>query len=70
MENTSQIYFPEWIHNKLDCGEDPGIQFEKERHAKTAKKLAIVGLWCIQWYPVNRFSMKVEVQMLEGEGTI
>ena len=70
MENTSQIYFPEWIHNQLDRGEDPRIQLEEERHAKIAKKLAIVGLWCIQWYPINRPSMKVVVQMLEGEGTI
>ena len=68
VENTSQVYFPEWIHNQLDRGEDPGIQLEEERHAKIAKKLAIVGLWCIQWYPVNRPSMKIVVQMLEGEG--
>ena len=52
----------------MDHGEDTGIQLEEERHAKIAKKLAIVGLWCIQWYPVNRPSMKVVVQMLEGEG--
>ncbi|KAL4597728.1 hypothetical protein ACB092_11G009800 [Castanea dentata] len=68
VENTSQVYFPEWIYNQLDRGEDPGIQLEEERHAKIAKKLAIVGLWCIQWYPVNRPSMKIVVQMLEGEG--
>ncbi|KAF3972097.1 hypothetical protein CMV_004375 [Castanea mollissima] len=68
VENTSQVYFPEWIYNQLDHGEDPGIQLEEERHAKIAKKLAIVGLWCIQWYPVNRPSMKIVVQMLEGEG--
>ncbi|XP_030964947.1 rust resistance kinase Lr10-like [Quercus lobata] len=68
VENTSQVYLPEWIHNQLDQGEDLGIQLEEERHAKIAKKLAIVGLWCIQWYPVNRPSMKVVVQMLEGEG--
>ncbi|KAM3683955.1 hypothetical protein ACJW31_11G004600 [Castanea mollissima] len=68
VENTSQVYFPEWIHNQLDRGEDLGIQLEEERHAKIAKKLAIVGLWCIQWYPINRPSMKVVVQMLEGEG--
>ncbi|KAL0009579.1 hypothetical protein SO802_011081 [Lithocarpus litseifolius] len=70
VENTSQVYFPEWIHNQLDRGEDLGIQLEEERHAKIAKKLAIVGLWCIQWYPVNRPSMKVVVQMLEGEGDV
>ena len=35
---------------------------------KLQKKLAIVGLWCIQWHPVDRPSMKVVVQMVEGEG--
>ncbi|MCH89359.1 receptor-like kinase, partial [Trifolium medium] len=26
----------------------------------------IVGLWCIQWHPANRPTMKAVVQMLEG----
>ncbi|XP_059629065.1 rust resistance kinase Lr10-like [Cornus florida] len=69
VENTSQTYFPEWIYNHLHQGEELGmISIEKEEHDKIAKKLAIVGLWCIQWYPVNRPSMKVVVQMLEKEG--
>ncbi|KAK7846625.1 rust resistance kinase lr10 [Quercus suber] len=27
-----------------------------------------MGLWCIQWHPVDRHSMEVVVQMLEREG--
>ena len=68
VENTSQVYFPEWIYNHLDRGEDPRIELEEEGHATLARKLTIVGLWCIQWYPINRPSMKVVIQMLEGEG--
>uniref|UniRef100_A0A2N9F4T6 Protein kinase domain-containing protein n=1 Tax=Fagus sylvatica TaxID=28930 RepID=A0A2N9F4T6_FAGSY len=68
VENTSQVYFPEWIYNHLDQGENPRIQLEEEGHATLARKLTIVGLWCIQWYPINRPSMKVVVQMLEGKG--
>ncbi|GMY07463.1 rust resistance kinase Lr10-like [Fagus crenata] len=68
VENTSQVYFPKWIYNHLDQGENPRIQLEEEGHATLARKLTIVGLWCIQWYPINRPSMKVVVQMLEGEG--
>ncbi|KAL6320779.1 hypothetical protein AAG906_008779 [Vitis piasezkii] len=49
---TNQVYFPEW----------------EEGDIKIAKKLTIVGLWCIQWYPIDRPSMKVVVQMLEREG--
>ncbi|CAJ1964842.1 unnamed protein product [Sphenostylis stenocarpa] len=36
-----------------------------EGDAKIAKKLAIIGLWCIQWQPVNRPSIKSVIQMLE-----
>ncbi|KAA8533613.1 hypothetical protein F0562_030953 [Nyssa sinensis] len=67
-QNTNQVYFPEWIYNHLDQGEELGIQIGKEGDTKIAKKLTIVGLWCIQWYPVDRPSMKFVVQMLEGDG--
>ncbi|KAJ4839331.1 hypothetical protein Tsubulata_029966 [Turnera subulata] len=63
-----QIYFPEWIYNLLDEGEDLRVHIEEEGDAKIAKKLAVVGLWCIQWNPGERPSMKTVVQMLEGGG--
>ena len=44
------------------------IHVEDEEDNKIAKKLAIVGLWCIQWDPTDRPSMKMVVQMLEGNG--
>ncbi|KAA8533620.1 hypothetical protein F0562_030946 [Nyssa sinensis] len=68
VENTSQVYFPEWIYNNLNQGEELRIRIEEDGDAKIARKLAIVGLWCIQWCPADRPSMKVVVQMLEGEG--
>lgn len=52
-DNTNQVYFPEWIH------------IEQETDAEIAKKLAVVGLWSIQWYPVDHLSMKAVVQMLK-----
>ncbi|XVF12648.1 hypothetical protein REPUB_Repub08aG0137100 [Reevesia pubescens] len=67
VENTSQVYFPEWAYNRLDQGEELGIRIEDEEQTGIAKKLTIVGLWCIQWYPVDRPPMKVVVQMLEGK---
>ncbi|KAL7185217.1 hypothetical protein ACSBR2_027195 [Camellia fascicularis] len=39
---------------------------EEDEDAKIVKKIIIVGLWCIHWYPGDRSSMKVVVQMLEG----
>ncbi|KAK9293029.1 hypothetical protein L1049_021013 [Liquidambar formosana] len=67
VENPSQVYFPEWIYDNLDKGEELRIRIEEEGDVKIAKKLTIAGLWCIQWFPVDRPSMKVVVQMLEGE---
>ncbi|KAG8655522.1 rust resistance kinase Lr10-like [Manihot esculenta] len=67
-ENDEQIYFPEWIYNLLEEGEDLRFEIEEEGDDKIAKKLAIVGLWCIQWNPTDRPSMKVAVHMLEREG--
>ncbi|XP_010942309.1 rust resistance kinase Lr10 [Elaeis guineensis] len=65
VENTSQVYFPEWIYNRLSQKE-LGLHIIEERDAIIARKLAIVALWCIQWYPVDRPSMESVVQMLGG----
>ncbi|KAL7229955.1 hypothetical protein ACSBR2_008493 [Camellia fascicularis] len=66
-QNTSEVYFPEWIYNRLENGEDLEVQIDKDGDAQIVKTLTIVGLWCIHWYPVDRPSMKVVVQMLEGD---
>jgi len=60
---TFHVLYPEWIHNLLEG--DVRIHIEDEGDLKIAKKLAIVGLWCIQWQPINRPSIKNVVQMLE-----
>ncbi|CAL9000255.1 unnamed protein product [Prunus brigantina] len=68
-DSTSQVYFPEWIYNLLEQGNDLRIHIGDDEGGVTiARKLAIVGLWCIQWHPIDRPSMKVVVQMLEREG--
>ncbi|CAI0397141.1 unnamed protein product [Linum tenue] len=66
-DGVNQIYFPEWIYSLFsESGED--VEEEEKEYGKIRKKLAIVGLWCIQWNPVDRPPMKLVVQMLEGEG--
>ncbi|KAJ4952600.1 hypothetical protein NE237_029432 [Protea cynaroides] len=67
VENTSQVYFSQWIYNHLSQGKELEIRIDEDGDAGIAKKLTIVALWCIQWYPVDRPSMKVVVQMLEGD---
>ncbi|KAI3850401.1 hypothetical protein MKX03_029844 [Papaver bracteatum] len=62
--NGDQIYFPEWIYNRLIHVEDLGIQVEAE-YINIVKKLAMVAFWCIQWNPIDRLSMKAVLHMLE-----
>ncbi|XP_020961396.1 rust resistance kinase Lr10-like [Arachis ipaensis] len=65
-QETFQVLYPNWIHNLLE-GDDTYIPIDDDGDFRIAKKVAIVGLWCIQWHPVQRPSMKSVVQMLEGE---
>lgn len=69
VENTDMTNFPEWIYNQLKREEEI-IGIKETEVGDIARKLAIVGLWCIQWHPVDRPSMKVVVQMLEGRESL
>ncbi|KAL2318522.1 hypothetical protein Fmac_032398 [Flemingia macrophylla] len=59
------VLYPDWIHNLVDG--DEHIHVEEEGDVTIAKKLAIVGLWCIQWRPVNRPTIRSVIQMLETD---
>ncbi|KAL0825025.1 hypothetical protein Bca101_048702 [Brassica carinata] len=66
--NTSSIYFPEWVYRDLELGKprrliENGINNEEE---EVAKKMALVGLWCIQPSPLDRPPMNRVVEMMEG----
>ncbi|XP_058724648.1 rust resistance kinase Lr10-like [Vicia villosa] len=66
-EENFQVLYPDWIHGLLE-GRDIHIPIDEEGDFRIAKKLAIVGLWCIQWHSADRPSMKTVLQMLQGEG--
>ncbi|XP_034892630.1 rust resistance kinase Lr10-like [Populus alba] len=67
-ERSSEIYWPDWVHDEvsnekaIEIG-DGGTEEEK----KIAKKMIIAGLWCIQMNPLNRPAMNGVVEMLEGD---
>ncbi|XP_028951642.2 LEAF RUST 10 DISEASE-RESISTANCEUS RECEPTOR-LIKE PROTEIN KINASE-like 2.1 [Malus domestica] len=66
-ENTSEIYFPHWIYQRLERDEELGLQSVTNEEDKVrARKMIIVSLWCIQTDPSNRPSMKEVIDMLEG----
>ncbi|RVW87548.1 Rust resistance kinase Lr10 [Vitis vinifera] len=66
-EHSSQIYFPSWVHDKYNRGENMEMGDATEDEKKSVKKMVIVALWCIQLKPTNRPSMGKALEMLEGE---
>ncbi|KAL2963444.1 hypothetical protein AAZX31_17G201700 [Glycine max] len=46
------VLYPDWMHDLVHG--DVHIHVEDEGDVKIARKLAIVGLWCIQWQPLSK----------------
>ncbi|KAL7240320.1 hypothetical protein ACSBR2_006052 [Camellia fascicularis] len=67
VDQGTEIYFPEWIYKRLELNEELGLPDNVNDEAnESAKKMIIVGLWCIQTNPSHRPSMSRVVAMLEG----
>lgn len=62
--NTTEAYFPDWIYDKLIQPEKD--DFVEEEDDCIARKMIIVGLWCIQINPKDRPSMTRVVEMLSS----
>ncbi|KAG5629534.1 hypothetical protein H5410_001251 [Solanum commersonii] len=56
--NHSKVNSLEWIYRNLEKGEELKIRIQEEGDGTIVRKLAIVGLWCIQWHPIDRPSIK------------
>ncbi|XP_043694222.1 rust resistance kinase Lr10-like [Telopea speciosissima] len=63
---SSQFYFPSWIYDKLNQGEDMEMEDATEYDKIIARKLIIVALSCIQMKPIDRPSMSKVIEMLES----
>ncbi|XP_049399200.1 LEAF RUST 10 DISEASE-RESISTANCE LOCUS RECEPTOR-LIKE PROTEIN KINASE-like 2.4 [Solanum stenotomum] len=67
VSHTSEIYFPYWAYQHVQLDDDLKlhgiIDIEEE---ETARKMILVGLWCIQTDPAQRPSMSKVIDMLEG----
>ncbi|XP_054808111.1 LEAF RUST 10 DISEASE-RESISTANCE LOCUS RECEPTOR-LIKE PROTEIN KINASE-like 2.2 [Prosopis cineraria] len=67
VEHSSQFYFPFWVYDQLNEGNEISIADATGEEMKLARKMLIVGLWCIQTKPNDRPSMNKVVEMLEAE---
>ncbi|XP_065001977.1 LEAF RUST 10 DISEASE-RESISTANCE LOCUS RECEPTOR-LIKE PROTEIN KINASE-like 2.4 isoform X3 [Musa acuminata AAA Group] len=66
VENTSEIYFPHWIYDNLNKYCEVGISGLTSETGEVARKMIMVGLWCIQLNPADRPSMSKVLEMWEG----
>lgn len=66
--SSSEIYFPHWVYYRILIDEDlklHGHTMTKEEN-DIARKMILVGLWCIQTNPAHRPTMSKVIDMLEG----
>ncbi|XP_031499180.1 rust resistance kinase Lr10-like [Nymphaea colorata] len=65
--DSSEGYFPQWIHATLSKNQ----KFEGigEGQDEIVRKIATIALWCIQWNPIHRPCMKEVVGMLESSAS-
>ncbi|KAH7841742.1 hypothetical protein Vadar_033702 [Vaccinium darrowii] len=67
VDHTSEIYFPHWVYKRLELDEELELNGIRDNEANaSARKMIIVGLWCIQTDPSHRPSMSRVLEMLEG----
>ncbi|CAI0397142.1 unnamed protein product [Linum tenue] len=66
--DQSSAYFPSWVHNEVSTPGTPiAVGEVTEEEDNIAKKMVMVGLWCIQTNPAHRPPMNRVVEMLEGD---
>ncbi|KAK2397514.1 PR5 receptor kinase [Trifolium repens] len=65
--HTSELYFPHWVYNRLELGSDlrPNNGIMDTEEDEIARRMTIVGLWCIQTFPNDRPTMSKVIEMLE-----
>jgi serine/threonine protein kinase len=68
-QSSSEMYFPHLvIYKKLENGKDLELDDEVMSNVENelAKKLTMIGLWCIQTIPTHRPTITKVIDMLEG----
>ncbi|KAH7840538.1 hypothetical protein Vadar_018278 [Vaccinium darrowii] len=68
--SSSESYFPSWVYDKLIEEKERELELGDSvvgEEVHIARKMVMVGLWCIQMNPKDRPSMKRVVEMLCGD---
>ncbi|XP_037438122.1 LEAF RUST 10 DISEASE-RESISTANCE LOCUS RECEPTOR-LIKE PROTEIN KINASE-like 2.4 [Triticum dicoccoides] len=66
VERESEVYFPDWVHSHLtQLGSLQSLDLGPDEHEEIAKKMATIGLWCIQISPASRPTISKVLEMFE-----
>ncbi|KAJ6795597.1 LEAF RUST 10 DISEASE-RESISTANCE LOCUS RECEPTOR-LIKE PROTEIN KINASE-like 2.5 [Iris pallida] len=72
-ENSSEMYYPSWIYDRLNqreglvgTGDRPFVE-RRQPINDVERRLCKVGLWCIQMKPSDRPAMSNVLEMLEAD---
>jgi len=64
-QKSSEKYFPHWIYDHF--GQDDGLEAceATSGNEEIAKKMSVIGLWCIQILPMHRPTITKVLEMFE-----
>ncbi|XP_031261522.1 rust resistance kinase Lr10-like [Pistacia vera] len=63
---SSKAYFLSWVYDQINISGDLELLDLTENEIMIARKLCLIGLWCIQVKPSNSPSITKVIEMLEG----
>ncbi|KAK4280784.1 hypothetical protein QN277_012360 [Acacia crassicarpa] len=67
ISDSSDVYLPHLLYKQIELGKNIAEDDDMSREeSEIAKKMTIVGLWCIQPMPSDRPPMNRVIEMLEG----
>ncbi|KAJ4952398.1 hypothetical protein NE237_029230 [Protea cynaroides] len=73
VSKSSEMYFPEWVYMhhvmKASDGDTGGSKWHEcqgKEEEEMARRMELVGLWCIQFQQFKRPSIRKVIEMLEG----
>ncbi|XP_062110051.1 LEAF RUST 10 DISEASE-RESISTANCE LOCUS RECEPTOR-LIKE PROTEIN KINASE-like 2.4 [Humulus lupulus] len=66
VDNISELYFLQWIYERLELKELGLKRIISEEDNVKSRKMIMTSLWCIQTNPSSRPTMSRVIEMLEG----
>ncbi|KAL3512229.1 hypothetical protein ACH5RR_024946 [Cinchona calisaya] len=70
LSSSSETYFPHWVYDRIVTDEVEDLKLHghamSREENEIARKMILVGLWCIQTHPSHRPTMSKVIDMFQG----